>query len=126
MKGPKHPQTAHALSTEMSRAPANRWRSGSASNSPDTKRLQPSRTNGPFTRAERAWMEVAYVGKQICESSVTWCRGIIVGTASPSDEPLVNYHMPVSHISSVYVHYKGPEGKSVLGLTACFFIYPYL
>lgn len=79
---------------ETSHAPASQRQSGSASNSSATKRLQPSRTNSPFTRAEREagrrwhrWVS-RFVGAR--------CHGIIVGTASPSDEPLVNFHMPVS------------------------------
>lgn len=60
--------------------------SGTANNSPATKRLQPSRTNSFFKRAERGRMDVAQVGKKICGSKVSLCHCIIVGTASPSDE----------------------------------------
>lgn len=92
--GPQLPQTVHKHSAlRRLVAPASRWRSGSASNSPATKKLQPSRTTILSTSVESGRMEVAQVDKQICESEASLCHGIRLDAAN-----LVNRLWTTTHI----------------------------
>lgn len=83
-QGPQLPQKGSQTHTALIRlaAPASQWRSGSAINSPATKRLQPSRTNSPFRGQREAWRRCHRWDKW---DQVSLWHSIMEGTASRYD-----------------------------------------